>query len=240
MLPNSKDEDFSPLKAFKRRCRGGWQQLPRRPVLTFWEDSIMGWSTRVASQVAICKGTGSFAHSFEGLFWGESLCSAITHLKESGGEWHWFVTRGVGTAASLSPRFLLGLPSDTLGLKTPVFCWYLHGTCMGQCNCLQIPGAYLRSQWLEAHSKCSLKWLTWPHAPLPGLLGDLHLSIRPSILCSLHESLWEAWGTPELWIRKNKTEVHFFLVEQKSRSLFQGFANVSTRLLIIKEGEVGP
>ena len=88
MLSNSKDEDFSPLKAFKRRCRGGWQQLPRRPVLTFWDDSIMGWSTRVASQVAICKGTGSFAHSFEGLFWGESLCSAITHLKESGGEWH--------------------------------------------------------------------------------------------------------------------------------------------------------
>lgn len=39
---------------------------------------------------------------------------------------------------------------------------------------------------------------------------------------------------------ENKTEMHFFLVEQKSRSLFQGFANMSTRLLIIKEGKVGP
>lgn len=27
-------------------------------------------------------------HSLEGLFWEESLCSAIAHLKKRGGEWH--------------------------------------------------------------------------------------------------------------------------------------------------------
>ena len=63
MPSNSKDEDSSPLRELKRRCHGGWWQLPRRPVLTFWEDSAIGWSTRVASQVAICKGVGLFAHT---------------------------------------------------------------------------------------------------------------------------------------------------------------------------------
>lgn len=78
-------------------------------------------------------------HSFEGLFWEESLCSAITHLKERDGEWHWFITRGVGTAASLSPRFLLALPSDTLCLKTAVFGWYRHGAMQSFANTWCLP-----------------------------------------------------------------------------------------------------
>lgn len=32
MPSNSKYEDFSPLRVLKRRCHGGWRQLPRTPV----------------------------------------------------------------------------------------------------------------------------------------------------------------------------------------------------------------
>ena len=37
----------------------------------------------------------------------------------------------MSTAACLSPRFLLALPSDALGLKTAVFGWYLPGDSWG-------------------------------------------------------------------------------------------------------------